>query len=69
MSNNKVVVKGGIGFPGLLFIVLLVCKLFGADITWLWVFAPIWIPLVCIVGFCIVSILIAIFIAWKRKLL
>lgn len=30
MSNNKVVVQGGVGFPGLLFIVLLVCKLFGA---------------------------------------
>lgn len=34
MSNNKVVVQGGVGFPGLLFIVLLVCKLFGANITW-----------------------------------
>ena len=40
MSNNKVVVQGGVGFPGLLFIVLLVCKLFGANITWFWVFAP-----------------------------
>ena len=37
MSNNKVVVQGGVGFPGLLFIVLLVCKLFGANITWFWV--------------------------------
>lgn len=69
MSNSKVVFKGGIGFPGLLFIVLLVCKLYGANITWLWVFAPIWLPIVCIAGFFIVSVLIAIFIAWKRKLL
>lgn len=42
--SNKVVVQGGVGFPGLLFIVLLVCKLFGANITWFWVFAPSWIP-------------------------
>lgn len=61
MSNNKVVVQGGVGFPESLFIVLLVCKLFGANITWFWVFAPLWIPLVLI--------LIAIFVAWKRKLL
>ena len=69
MSNNKIVVQGGVGFPGLLFIVLLVCKLFGAYITWFWVFAPVWIPLALIAGFFIVSILIATFVAWKRKLL
>lgn len=48
MSNNKVVVQGGVGFPGLLFIALLVCKLFGANITWFWVFAPLWMPLVVV---------------------
>jgi hypothetical protein len=69
MSNNKVVVQGGVGFPGLLFIVLLVCKLFGANITWFWVFAPLWIPLALVTGSFLVSILIAIFVAWKRKLL
>ena len=69
MSNNKVVVQGGVGFPGLLFIVLLVCKLFGANITWFWVFAPLCIPLALVAGFFLVSILIAIFVAWKRKLL
>lgn len=69
MSNNKVVVQGGVGFPGLLFIVLLVRKLFGANITWFWVFALLWIPLALIAGFFIVSILIAILVAWKRKLL
>lgn len=63
--SNKVVVNGGVGFPGLLFIVLLVCKLFGTNITWFWVFAPLWIPLALV----IVSIIIAIFVAWKRKLL
>lgn len=31
---SKVVVKGGLGFPAVLFLVLLVCKLFGASISW-----------------------------------
>lgn len=60
MSNNKVVVQGGVGFPGLLFIVLLVCKLFGANITWLWVFSPLWIPLTLVMGIIFISILITI---------
>jgi hypothetical protein len=60
MSNNKVVVQGGVGFPGLLFIVLLVCKLFGANITWLWVFSPLWIPLTLVIGIIFISILITI---------
>lgn len=42
--SNKFSIKD-IGFPGVLFIVLLVCKLFGANISWLWVFAPLWIPI------------------------
>lgn len=29
--SNKVIVNGGVGFTGLLFIVLLVCKLFGDE--------------------------------------
>ena len=66
---SKVVVKGGLGFPAVLFLVLLVRKLFGASISWWWVFAPLWIPLALIAGFFIVSILIAILVAWKRKLL
>ena len=60
MSNSKVIVQGGVGFPGLLFIVLLVCKLFGANITWLWVFSPLWIPLTLVMGIIFISILITI---------
>lgn len=60
MSNSKVIVQGGVGFPGLLFIVLLVCKLFGANITWLWVFSPLWIPLTLVIGIIFISILITI---------
>lgn len=58
--SNKVIVNGGVGFPGLLFIVLLVCKLFGANITWFWVFAPLWIPLALVMGIIFISILITI---------
>lgn len=56
--SNKVIVNGGVGFPGLLFIVLLVCKLFGANITWFWVFSPLWIPLALVMGIIFISILI-----------
>lgn len=52
--SNKVIVRNGIGFPSLLFIVLLVCKLFGANIGWLWVFAPLWIPFILTVLFVII---------------
>lgn len=52
--SNKIIVRNGIGFPGLLFIVLLVCKLFGANIGWLWVFAPLWIPLILTIIFVII---------------
>lgn len=46
---SKVATRGGIGFFPLLFIVLLACKLFGANITWFWVIAPLWMPLVVII--------------------
>lgn len=58
--SNKVIVNGGVGFPGLLFIVLLVCKLFGTNITWFWVFSPLWIPLALVMGIIFISILITI---------
>ncbi len=36
--------SGGIGFPGLLFIVFLILKLCHViDWSWWWVFAPLWI--------------------------
>ena len=50
MSDNSSVGKNGIGFCGLLTIVLIVLKLTNlTDISWWWVFAPILIPLaVCL---------------------
>lgn len=53
--------SSGIGFLGLLFIVLLVLKLTGiATIGWGWVFAPILIPLAIVL-----IVLIIIIIASK----
>lgn len=51
--------KGGISFSGLLFIVLLVLKLAKViSISWVWVLAPLWIPL----GIALVILIIAIII-------
>ena len=42
-NNNR---KGGIGFCGLLTIVFITLKLCGViEWSWVWVVAPIWIPL------------------------
>jgi len=42
--------SGGIGFAGALFLLFLGLKLGGViDWRWLWVFAPIWIPLLIII--------------------
>lgn len=51
--------KGGISFSGLLFIILLVLKLVKViSISWVWVFAPLWIPL----GIALLLLIIAIII-------
>ena len=45
MSNKET--SGGIGFCGLLAIVFITLKLTGViSWSWLWVLAPIWIPMV-----------------------
>lgn len=44
--NSSSSSSGGIGFFGLLTIVFIVLKLLGIiDWEWIWVLAPIWIPL------------------------
>lgn len=46
MADKNVTVSGGIGLPGALFIVFLVLKLTGVIAwPWVWVLAPLWIPL------------------------
>lgn len=63
MNENKpVVVNGGsVGFCGLLtlvFIVLKLCKVISW--SWLWVLAPLWIPVGIVLVICIIAALIAI---------
>lgn len=46
MESKNQVGGGGLGLGGVLFVVFLVLKLVGTiDWSWLWVFAPLWIPL------------------------
>lgn len=61
--------SGGIGFCGLLaiaFIVLKLCKVI--DWSWVWVLAPLWIPL-CIVLVLVLSVLciMALSYAFDKK--
>lgn len=57
MENKS---NGGIGFCGLLtivFIVLKLCKVISW--SWLWVFSPIWLPLVLAITFVVVAMVIS----------
>jgi hypothetical protein len=61
MSDNvKVNNSGGIGFAGLLTIVFITLKLTGyIDWSWVWVLAPLWIPIVLVLLFILTFIAIA----------
>jgi hypothetical protein len=54
MSNDNSSSSSGVGFFGLLFIVLLALKLGGViDWSWWWVFAPLWIvPILAVMVIC-----------------
>lgn len=55
MSQDNSTSSGGIGFLGLLTIAFIVLKILGfLAWSWLWVLAPMWIPLALLVGFLIV---------------
>lgn len=56
--NNKTSKSGGIGFCGLLTIVFITLKLLGV-ITWpwKWVLAPLWIQIVLVAVFVILSVI------------
>jgi hypothetical protein len=44
-NDNRVTVNGGVGFFGLLAIVLIALRLTGCiDWPWVWVLAPLWAP-------------------------
>jgi len=58
MSNQKIKVRsGGVGFTGLLAILFIGLKL-GNIINWpwLWVLAPLWIPVAIILGVIILAL-------------
>ena len=55
MENNETKASGGIGFCGLLTILFIALKL--CDVitwSWLWVLAPVWIPLLLALVFVII---------------
>lgn len=59
--------SGGIGFLGLLTIAFIVLKLTGFIAwSWLWVLAPLWIPLALAAAIAVVFLLFAL-IAWLAK--
>ena len=61
MSEKSTSSSGGIGFCGLLTIVFITLKLIGKiDWSWLWVLAPLWIPLSILVIILIIVGIIAV---------
>ena len=62
MSETNTVHSGGIGLCGAVFIVFLVLKLTGyIDWSWWWVTAPLWIPVLIVLGILLVVFIIALF--------
>ena len=63
MIEQKIIVKqSSIGFFGLLTIVLIVLKLTNLiNWSWLWVFSPIWIPILIILSIIFISVIIYVF--------
>lgn len=56
MSKSKTTSSVRIGFGGLLAIIFITLKLCGViSWSWLWVLAPLWIPLVCVALILIVA--------------
>ena len=57
-SGNKNQTSGGVGFCGLLTIVFITLKLTEAiNWSWVWVFAPMWIPVVIGIFLIIIALL------------
>lgn len=60
-SSATTTVSGGIGFTGLLTVAFIVLKLTGyISWSWVWVLAPLWIPL--LVGLVIFSVVLIILV-------
>ena len=66
-EKNNTTVTGGIGFSGLLTIVFIVLKLLNViQWSWLWVLAPLWIPLAFGIAVVLVVLLISYIINVKH---
>lgn len=58
MSNQATATNGGIGFFGLLTIVFIALKLTECITwSWLWVLAPLWIPLVAAIAIALMMVM------------
>ena len=61
-NENNNAKSGGIGFCGLLTIAFIVLKLCGVITwSWVWVFAPLWIPIIFFLLIVIISLIITKF--------
>jgi hypothetical protein len=69
-NSNNSATSGGIGFLGLLAVAFIVLRLIGViEWAWVWVLAPIWLPLglfMVIIGGCYVFVIIAALIDYCR---
>lgn len=66
MDSGRVVVNStpGIGIGGILTLIFLVLKLAGVIAwPWIWVFAPLWIPIAIVVGFLLLFGIIAFIVS------
>lgn len=62
MSKKVGYTSGGIGFCGTLFIVFFVLKVLNLlDWSWVWIFAPLWIPVALVILLLIIALIVAAF--------
>lgn len=60
-ERNNNTAAGGIGFCGLLGIAFIVLKLTGViGWSWLWVLAPLWIPVVIAIGILLICLVVVL---------
>lgn len=66
-TKNSSSSSGGIGFAGLLTVVLITLKLIGKiDWAWWWVLAPLWISFLVFLGVVAVVLGIAFIVEWRK---
>lgn len=59
---EKSIRTGGIGFCGTLFIVFFVLKVLNLlDWSWVWIFAPLWVPVALVILLLIIALIVAAF--------